>query len=222
VVAIVLAAVVISVWTGDGDRSAAPDASDATVSGATSASDSPQALLAAAGDEALAAGCGEVTTVAPYPESRDAIHVADDDMPPLSSWPSIPPASGPHAGQTLATGSYAEPPPMLNLIHSLEHGAAVVWYAPAAPPQEIERIVAFYSDAGLGEKVIVAPYNYPDEGAAGQLPKGVQMALVAWHRVRHCEHLNLATAFAFSAEYASPPFDGRTYLGEAPEPSVGI
>ena len=32
--------------------------------------------------------------------------------------------------------------------------------------------------------MIVAPYDYPDQGAAGTLPAGTQMALVAWHNVQ--------------------------------------
>jgi hypothetical protein len=219
VVAIALAAVAIANWvTADARR---PQPANGTGAGAVGAP-SPDRLLELADEQADAAGCGPVIEVAPYPDDRDAIHVEPDEMPPLSSWPSIPPASGPHESRTLPAGAYGRPPPILPSIHSLEHGAAVIWYSPEAPRGQVSRIARYFAETGLGTKVIVAPYDYPDEGAAGHLPDGAQMALVAWHRLRLCARVDLAVAFAFTAEYASPPYRGRTYLGEAPEPNVGI
>src|ERR671922_4438 len=59
---------------------------------------SPQQLLKQATKAKNAAGCGDVTTTPPYdPESQDRIHVDPNSGPPLSSYPTTPPASGPHA-----------------------------------------------------------------------------------------------------------------------------
>jgi hypothetical protein len=181
----------------------------------------PSKLLAMAGGEAKAAGCGQVTDVGAYqPESLDRAHIGTgqvDSMPPLSSYPSIPPASGPHSQQTWPAGVYDTAPAMDQLIHSLEHGAAVVWYDPSASGPELKKITTFFSDPAVSASVIVAPYDYPDQGEAGKLPGGVEMALVSWHHLETCARPNLAAAFDFTARYGAPPFDGEKYIGTAPE-----
>jgi hypothetical protein len=212
--AAVIAIVAVTViWTTRVDRRAAPSNRPL----------SPETLLGSAPSEADAAGCGAVVDVGPYlPTEQDTIHVDPVNMPRLASWPSVPPASGPHASTTIPAGSYETTPPILPLIHSLEHGAVVVWYAPGSPEDEVARITAFYQNPEVGGHVIIAPYDYPNEGEAGRLPEGFAMALVAWHHEQLCERVNLGAAFGFSADYATPTFRGRPYLGDAPEPSVAI
>ncbi len=180
----------------------------------------PQSLLAAASTESTAAGCTAVKDVGPYlPSSLDQKHIGTTEaMPPLSSYPSVPPASGPHNPTPLSHGIYDSSPPIDQAIHSLEHGGAIVWYAPGASGPELDKITSFFRKADVGSRVIVAPYDYPDQGAAGRLPGATQMALVAWHHVETCTSLNLAAAFGFTAHYASPPFGNLRYEGDAPEP----
>lgn len=179
----------------------------------------PQRLLAAAANGREQAGCGEVEDVGAYePESSDATHT--DALPPLSTYASTPPASGPHNDLTLGPGVYSDPPEIGRLLHSLEHGAAVVWYAPDASGPQLERIMDFYADGEVGDRVIVAPYDYPDQGEAGVLSGG--MALVAWHRVQTCQRLSLAAAFGFTSSFAGPPFEDRPYRGEAPEAGLAF
>ena len=176
----------------------------------------PQELLAGADRAQETAGCGKVENVGPYqPESQDARHVAAQI--PLETYPSVPPASGPHNPVPYGAGVYDTPPPIDRVIHSLEHGAAIVWYSPDVSGPELERIRSFYEEADVGGRVIVAPYDFPDQGAAGSLPAGTQMALVAWHNVQTCANVNLAAAFGFTSEYAFPTFGQRDYKGEAPE-----
>ncbi len=183
----------------------------------------PGELFAAAPEAREAAGCDPVEDVGPYqPESRDREHVDTAATPPLSTYPSVPPASGPHNEITWGAGVYDSPPPIERVLHSLEHGAAVVWYAPDASGEELDRLRTFYSDSPAGSRVIVAPYDYPDAGAAGRLPGGNQMALVAWHHVQTCANVNLAAAFGFTAHYAAPPFGQRPYRGNAPEAGVAF
>jgi hypothetical protein len=178
----------------------------------------PQELLASVQDARTQAGCGEIENVGPYqPRSNDAQHVPVEAMPPLSTYPSNPPASGPHNEITFGAGVYSTPPPIERVLHSLEHGGAIVWYSPDATGQELERIRAFYEDTEVGDRVIVAPYDYPEQGAAGVLPAGTRMSLVAWHNIQNCDQLNLAAAFGFTADYTAPPFGQRQYRGEAPE-----
>jgi hypothetical protein len=179
---------------------------------------SPQELLADVEDARTQAGCGEIEDVGSYqPRARDRAHVAPEAMPALSTYASTPPASGPHNEITFGAGVYSSPPPIERVLHSLEHGGAVVWYAPDATGQELERLRAFYEDDEVGDRVIVAPYDYPDQGPAGVLPAGARMALVSWHHVESCDQLSLPAAFGFTSSYAAPPFGQRQYRGNAPE-----
>lgn len=180
----------------------------------------PDELLAAAAQARTAAGCGEIEDVGAYePESEDRSHTAAP--PPLSSYASQPPASGPHADSTMSAGVYSSPPSVGQVIHSLEHGAAIVWFSPDATGPELDELRAFFGQDDVGSRVIVAPYDYPDEGPAAALPEGTEMALVAWHTVQTCSRLSLPAAFAFTASYAAPPFE-EPYLGSAPEPGAPI
>jgi hypothetical protein len=45
--------------------------------------------------------------------------------------------------------------------------------------------------------VIVAPFNYPDQGAAGKLPAGKQMVMVAWHHIQPCGKVSVEAAKSF-------------------------
>ncbi|HET7235093.1 MAG TPA: DUF3105 domain-containing protein [Actinomycetota bacterium] len=175
----------------------------------------PEALLETAAAASQEAGCSSPEDVGPYqPEDRDQEH---GPLAPLSSYASTPPASGPHSEGTLPGGVYQTPPPLDRLIHSLEHGAAVVWYSPAVTGPALQELKAFYESDDVGSRVIVAPYDYPAEGEAGALPQGVQMSLVAWHTVEHCARVDVGAAFDFTSGYAGPPFGDVPYEGTAPE-----
>jgi uncharacterized protein DUF3105 len=184
---------------------------------------SPAELLRRAPEATTAAGCGEVDDVGAYdPRSEDQAHITDpSEMPELSTYPSVPPASGPHNEVTLGAGVYDTPPPIDRVIHSLEHGAVVVWHSPDASGEELDALREFYSGP-QGARVIVAPYDYPDQGDAGSLPAGVSMALVAWHHVQQCAEVSLPVAFDFSSQYGAPPFGQRGYAGDAPEAGAGF
>lgn len=212
-----IVAVVVIVKPGGGSASAQPTAEE---------------LLSQAPGAAVAAGCGDVQTTKPYdPADADAVHIGSDErylsMPPLSTYATIPPTSGPHSAVSLAAGVYDSPPPIDQSIHSLEHGGTILWYSPDAPQAQVQAIADFYgrrvSDAAVGQdRLIVAPYDYPDQGAAGSLPAGTQMALVAWHRSQLCDQVNLAAAFDFTSQYSVPTAADREYVGEAPEPGASM
>ena len=193
-------------------------------------------LLKRAPAAAKAAGCDPVQTVGFYggvsdtrsPDYHDQTHIGTTSAfptpPPLSSYPSTPPASGPHDPTPLPAGIYDSAPYIYSAIHSLEHGGTIIWYAPGISSKELDRVKAFYgqssSKTSVGQdRVIVAPYDYPDQGKAGQLPNGVQMALVVWHRLQLCSQVSLAAAFDFSSQYGyyNPPLMGRKWKGVAPE-----
>jgi hypothetical protein len=194
---------------------------------------SPAEALDQSASETQAAGCDKVATVPPYsPEKNDRTHIGSPGSgiltpPPLSSYQTTPPASGPHDPTPWNAGIQNSPPDVYRTIHSLEHAAAIVWYNPSAPSDEISKLKTFYRDylqsqQGAGAKIIVAPYSYPDQGAAGSLPKGVNMALTAWHRLQTCSQISIPVAFGFTARYALPSYPGQRYQGEAPEPTTAI
>jgi hypothetical protein len=111
-------------------------------------------------------------------------------------------------------------------IHSLEHGATIVWYDPSAPAERIAEVIDFYDrrlqDAEVGQdRVIVAPYDFPGD-PAGLLPEGRQVALVAWHRLRLCDRVDLAVAYDFTSQYSAPTSSDREYRGEAPEAGASL
>jgi hypothetical protein len=179
------------------------------------------------------AGCDALQTTPNYanaPGADPAIdhqHIGSAPAPALSTYATIPPASGPHNPVPLPAGVYDSPPDVYRTIHSLEHGAVIIWYAPGTTGKELDDLRAFYgqpqSKADIGQaKIIIAPYDYPDQGTAGQLPSGVQMAVVAWHRFETCSAVNLAVAFDFSSQFEVPGFGGRTYAGVAREPTASI
>jgi len=174
-----------------------------------------------------AAGCGSVRTIAPYdPSSEDRTHIGQaSDVPtppPLSSYASTPPTSGPHNPTPQPSGVYTQPPDVYRSIHSLEHAAVIIWYNPSASGDALDAIKAFYQDPIEMDHVIVAPYSYPDQGAAGSLPNGKDMVMVAWHHMQSCDNLSLDAVKSFVASYRFNPARPADYKGDAPEAGAAI
>jgi len=173
-----------------------------------------QALLAKASAAAKAAGCTKVRAVPPY-AGDDQQHVPT--LPALTTYPSQPPASGPHSFTPLDSGFYAGAPDLGEAIHSLEHGAAEIWFAPSTPSSQVSELESAFG--GL-DHVIVAPYDYSQPG--GQLLTGRQMVLVAWHKIQYCDRASAAAAAQFVHGYAYTASDTSAYKGEAPEAGAAI
>lgn len=179
---------------------------------------------------ASAAGCGAVQTVSAYRNNQDRSHIGAQGAtgsvatpPPLSTYSSTPPASGPHDPSPLDAGVYSQPPDVYRAIHSLEHGAVVIWYAPTAPAAEVAKITSFYQGGSEGDHVIVAPYNYPSQGTAGALPAGKQMVMVAWHHIQACDKVSLDAAKGFVQPFRTPTGGAAPgYKGDAPEAGLQI
>ncbi|MEX0755749.1 MAG: DUF3105 domain-containing protein [Actinomycetota bacterium] len=184
---------------------------------------SSEELLAQSDAAIEQAECTPADNVGPYqPETSDSAHIGTEsgppEMPPLSTYASVPPTSGPHAPVTQGAGVYDSSPPIDQVLHSLEHGAVVIWYDPAASGPELQKIKDFYADE---EFVIVAPYDYSEQGEAGRLPAGVEMAVTAWHFTQECADLSLAASYAFVDDYRAIA-SNDDYQGEAPEPGAAI
>jgi len=184
-------------------------------------------LLAQAPAAATTAGCTGVRAVPPFsPENEDRSHIGGsaelDTMPPLSRYRSVPPASGPHDPTPLGAGVYDAPPPIGRTIHSLEHAAVIIWYSPAANGGELQRIRDFFTRGNERQKVIVAPFQYPDAGRFGRLPGSRQVALVAWHRLQYCDRPSLPVAYSFVHLFRFNMYQWGAYKGVAPEKGAGI
>jgi hypothetical protein len=176
------------------------------------------------------AGCGTVQTIAPYdPATDDRAHISVagtiKSAPDLSIYRSVPPVSGPHSTSPLSAGVYDSPPDVYKVIHSLEHGAVVIWWAPgSAADPGLAAIQRFYRQATNSDHVIVAPYSYPDQGAAGRLPAGRKVVFVAWHHLQGCPTISLDAAKSFVAGYRHPlgVVNPAGYKGDAPEAGAAI
>jgi hypothetical protein len=186
--------------------------------------------LALKPNPAKQAGCGDVQTIQPYdPAAQDRGHISVagtiKEAPALSTYRSVPAVSGPHSTTPLDAGVYDSPPDIYKVIHSLEHGAVVIWYAPgSAGDPQLTSIRSFYSQTSNNDHVIVAPYSYPDQGTAGKLPAGKKMVSVAWHHMQSCPQLSLDAARSFVSGYRHPLgiVGPAGYKGDAPEAGAAI
>jgi hypothetical protein len=173
----------------------------------------------------VAAECSPTRLTHAFTRSlSDRAHVGATNRPALSAYPTQPPASGPHDQTPLDAGIYDTPPDPYRAIHSLEHGAVIVWYQAGLSSSALQKIRDFYRLPANSDHVIVAPYNYPQQGSAGQLPAGKDMVLVAWHRYQECGDPTLAVVQTFVKSYRTPTGITKPigYKGSAPEAGLQI
>lgn len=116
----------------------------------------------------------------------------------------MPPTSGPHYAQPASAGYYTETPPLGELVHSLEHGAVVIYYDPARTSPAANESLQKFSQAHTGtwRSVIVAPNPSEDPESA--------YVLTAWEHMLRMDSYDRRTVRAFLAEY----------LGRGPENPV--
>lgn len=102
--------------------------------------------------------------------STSSLHVPRGEK--HEAYNSNPPNSGPHWGDGVAGPGIkdTEVPDEL-IVHSLEHGAAVVWYKADLPQDQVEKIKQAFNDAS-GKKIMVPRKNLE-----------VPVALTSWGRV---------------------------------------
>lgn len=115
-----------------------------------------------------------------------------------------PPTSGRHYGRETPAGFYVEPRPAGNLVHSLEHGAVVIYYDPTKLTDEIRESLTRFVQAHRNSwaSVIVVPNSDPTPEAP--------FILTAWTKMLKLEKYDVPTVRAFLAEY----------LGRGPENPV--
>ena len=219
-------------------RSAAPAPSDrrrrgriaAVVVAATllpAATPEPSQLLQRAAAAATEAGCGEVATTPDYdPADRDRAHIAPTAGPPLSTYPTTPPASGPHADipRDRSRPASTTSPSRRSTARSTRWSTARASSGTTrrrrsarSPGYGSSTTAASRTHRSGKDRAIVAPYDIPGD-AAGILPEGTEMALVSWHRLRSCASIDLAVAFDFTSQYSFPTAEDRSTRASRPNP----
>jgi len=141
-----------------------------------------------------------LTDVEQYP-SEGRTHVAGgSDV----DYARTPPLSGPHYDGTVEAGFYDETQPLGDVVHTLEHGAVVVYYDPGTLTPEAERSLTEWTAAhdGRWSSVVVMPHPESDPDSA--------YVLTAWRTELRMDSYDVEVVRAFLAEY----------LGRGPENPV--
>jgi hypothetical protein len=118
----------------------------------------------------------------------------------------MPPSGGPHYDDWVTGGFYepGERPRLGELVHSLEHGAVVVWYDPDELTPEAEESLRAWGRSHQDDfgSVIAVPTPVEDPEAA--------YVLTAWERRLTMDEYEVETVRAIAAEY----------LGRGPEQAI--
>jgi hypothetical protein len=122
---------------------------------------------------------------------------------PHPPYNSLPPTSGPHVPQTVASGVYREEIPDELQVHALEHGHVLIQYSEATPGGEV-RLLEDVARRHLRD-VVVAPYR--------RLASGI--ALTAWGRLEYLDAVDPAAVDAFVRAFAGR-YDHGWQPGRAP------
>ena len=98
---------------------------------------------------------------------------------------SNPPAGGQHYDQTAHAGFYDKAPADGFLVHSLEHGAVILWYKLDLPKDQVEKLKNIFNQTS--GKAIMTPRNNLD----------VPVVLTSWGRLLKLNAINEAQIKAF-------------------------
>ncbi|HUR03769.1 MAG TPA: DUF3105 domain-containing protein [Nonomuraea sp.] len=122
-------------------------------------------------------------TAEPFEGKR---HLAYEGQP-HPAYRTLPPTSGWHSPQIVATGVYREPIPEELQVHFLEHGHILIQYAKSIDPTVLETIARRHP-----RDVAVAPYPRLDHG----------VALTGWQRLQRFDGIDIAGIERFIAGVA--------------------
>lgn len=72
-----------------------------------------------------------------------------------ATYNSDPPTSGPHYANSQPAGVYEKTVPDGNLIHSMEHGAVILWYKSDMEATDSARLKSIFESTPVGKKIMV-------------------------------------------------------------------
>ena len=109
------------------------------------------------------------------------------------NYPTIPPYGGPHDGTPLRCGVYTEPARLENIVHSMEHGAVVLYYQPDlfTPAEVAEARSAALALLNDNHPLIFTPNREIAQ----------RMVLAAWGVLMPLQNFDAATLRAFVNEF---------------------
>lgn len=108
-------------------------------------------------------------------KSEGASHVPEDTN---VEYESNPPHSGDHYVKTARAAAYDKAPKDGFLVHSLEHGAVILWYDEKLANKEIEKLKEIFKK--MSGKTIMTPRK----------GMGVPVALTSWTKILKLEEIN--------------------------------
>lgn len=118
--------------------------------------------------------------------------------PPEVIYADRPATSGPHVGSVVKTGVYDTLIDERVLVHNLEHGYVVAYYAPSAPADQVSALKEWGTAQIDGDfpKTIVAPWT--GEPLAGD----AQFAFTAWNFRQMCAQFDPQVASVFAVAHS--------------------
>lgn len=118
---------------------------------------------------------------------------------------SDPPTSGPHYEVPAALGFYPDALPPEQLIHNMEHGNIVLWYAADLPPESVDEVEALVE--AEPDATVASPYS--------NIEAPYEIVVTAWGATMSCEKISQAAIDEFRAQFQgkspeplTPPFEG--------------
>ena len=151
------------------------------------------------GVSAAEANCTDVEE----PDGQGRQHI--DVGAPHEPYNSDPPTSGPHYEVPANLGFYTDPLPPEQVIHNMEHGQIVLWYATGLPEETIDEVEALVD--AEGGATVATPY--------ANIEAPYEIVVTAWGATMSCEKISQDAIDEFRAEYQgnspeplTPPFEG--------------
>jgi hypothetical protein len=118
--------------------------------------------------------------------SQGNVHIRDVDTPHVP-YNSDPPTSGAHVGNLAPWGSYDTLLPDELLVHNLEDGGVILYYALGTPEENEAEIEALEDVARGFHRVVIAPRE--------SMP--TRYALTAWQRLQRYDEIDADAMRAF-------------------------